>query len=79
MVTQEEIRRIRLEYARKTGRIILDRALIKAAKAGVPPEKGAAVLRDYRLGRISMREAARRLEELAQQYEKPGRGGKRGG
>ncbi len=68
MVTQEEIRRIRLEHARKTGRIILDRALIKAASAGVPPGKIAGVMIDYRLGRITIREAARRLEELARQH-----------
>ena len=68
MVTQEEIRRIRLEHAKKTGRIVLDRALIKAANARVPPEEIAAVLRDYRFGRISMREAARRLEELARKH-----------
>ena len=65
MVGQEEIRRIRLEYARKTGRIELDKALIEAAKAKVPPHRIASILADYRLGRITRREAVKRLRELA--------------
>jgi len=65
VVSQEEIRRIRLEYARKTGRIELDMALIEAANARAPPENIARILRDYRLGKITRKEASRRLRELA--------------
>ncbi len=52
---------------------VLD-AKVKAIAAGVPPEKVIDVEDGWVVGRITWREAVRRLEELARRHGGDGRG-----
>ena len=65
MVSLEEIRRARDEHARRVGIDRVDRALLDALRAGVPPEEAAKVTARFVLGEITADEAVRLLRQLA--------------
>lgn len=68
MVSQEEIRKARLEYMKKTGALEFLRARLEAVRAGVPEKLVAEVTAKYYARELTPREAAKRLRELAKRY-----------
>ena len=68
MVSQDEIRRARLDYMRETGALDFLDARLEATRAGVPEELVAEVIAGYYTREMSPGEAARRLRELAREY-----------
>ena len=65
MVSQEEIRRARLEAMRRSGALELLEARLEALRAGVDPALVARVTADYYAGRLTPAKAARLLRRLA--------------
>ncbi|MEB3760300.1 MAG: hypothetical protein GSR81_05570 [Desulfurococcales archaeon] len=64
MVSQEEIRRIRIENMKKTGALELQAARAEAIKQGINPQQIAAIITDYYTGKLPAKKAAEKLRSL---------------